>query len=541
MADGGTWWRPEVNLSSSPVLCKFLDDHAFFRGVVGPVGSGKSTGMVCDILMIALSQPADIKDNIRYTRHAIIRNTTPELKSTTIKTWESILKPDLTGIEIRYSSPIRWLWIRPPVGNEPGIHCEVLFIALDKPKDVRKLLSLELTSAWFNEACEIPKALIDGMTTRVRRYPSINNAGGHQLAFIIADTNPPDDEENWFHQTMMFGDNGEDSDPLRWRFFQQPPAVLEVAPKGQGYESIEKGYLGFTFATSQVIEAAGSYWAINPGAENLRNLAGTDPDGRGGYLYYAQMLKNKRRDWIQRFAQGKQVYVQDGKPVIPEFVADHHVKKLNLIKDLDIQVGVDIGGGTLQPAAVFGQRHPRGAWLIHRELVLPDYGLKRFSEAFNSFVAQEFPGFNIKVAWCDPACLKRDEFYEVQVVDHLRAAGIPAQPAPTNDPKARREALAAPLGRFYDGRFGLMIDPACKMVVQGLSGKWRFRKLQIPGTENRYSEFAEKNKWSHPCEALEYLVSGGGEHIQLKTGNAPGSVSGWGGQTVVAGTDFNVH
>jgi hypothetical protein len=533
MADGGAGFNLHIDLSSAPTLIRFMEDDAFFRGVVGPVGSGKSTGMVGEILAIALQQPP-AKDGYRYTRHAVVRNTSPELKTTTIKTWEAILKPELTGIDVRYSSPIRWLWILPPSADGPGIHCEVLFVALDKPKDVRKLLSLELTTAWFNEACEVPKSIIDAMTGRVGRYPSLENTTGDiQLAYIIADTNPPDDEENWFEATRVGDGNGADNDPLRWRFYQQPPAVVEVAPKGDGFESIEPGALGFMFNRDQVIQAAGCYWAVNPGAENLANLRGR------GLVYYAQLLKNKRKDWIQRYAQGKCVYVQDGKPVMPEFNREIMVRKLELLPNVPVVAGIDIGGGTLMPAAVFGQRHPRGNWLIHRELACEDFGVDRFADLFVQFYREQFGPLPLEVAWCDPASVARDEIYELVVVEHLRSKHIPAQPAPTNDPGARRASLAAPMGRLLDGKPGIMIDPACKMVIDGLAGKWRMRKLQIPGTE-RYGEKPEKNKWSHPCEALEYLVSGGGEHFSLKSGASRPLPSFQHTETFVADTGFKV-
>ncbi len=34
---------------------------------------------------------------------------------------------------------------------------EVLLVALDRPRDIAKLLSMELTGAWVNEAREVPK------------------------------------------------------------------------------------------------------------------------------------------------------------------------------------------------------------------------------------------------------------------------------------------------------------------------------------------------------------------------------------------------
>ena len=60
---------------------------------------------------------------------------------------------------------------------------EVIFLALDDPKDVRKLLSLELTGAWVNECRELPKAVIDGLTHRVGRYPTQND--GYQLGMVL--------------------------------------------------------------------------------------------------------------------------------------------------------------------------------------------------------------------------------------------------------------------------------------------------------------------------------------------------------------------
>ena len=55
--------------------------------------------------------------------------------------------------------------------KQDGVELEVMFIALDRPDDLRKLLSLELTGAWINEAREIPKAILDGLTARVGRFP----------------------------------------------------------------------------------------------------------------------------------------------------------------------------------------------------------------------------------------------------------------------------------------------------------------------------------------------------------------------------------
>ena len=68
------------------ILKQFMKDESFFRGLRGPVGSGKSVSCCIEIMRRALmQQPAE--DGIRYSRWAVIRNTNPQLKTTTIKTW----------------------------------------------------------------------------------------------------------------------------------------------------------------------------------------------------------------------------------------------------------------------------------------------------------------------------------------------------------------------------------------------------------------------------------------------------------------------
>ncbi|MCH7527338.1 MAG: hypothetical protein IID39_07875, partial [Planctomycetes bacterium] len=70
------------------------------------------------------------------------------------------------------------------------IDCEVMFRALDRPDDVKKVLSLDLTGAWVNEAREVPKGIIDALTDRVGRYPS-KRKGGPSWRGLIMDTNAP--------------------------------------------------------------------------------------------------------------------------------------------------------------------------------------------------------------------------------------------------------------------------------------------------------------------------------------------------------------
>ena len=155
-----------INFKYKPdgeVLKSFMKDETFFRGIRGPVGSGKSVGCCVEVFRRALQQKK-APDGIRKSRWAIIRNTNPQLRTTTIKTWLDWFPETDWG---------KFTWSVPYTHHikKGDIDLEVIFLALDRPEDVKKLLSLELTGIWINEAREIPKSIIDACTMRVGRYP----------------------------------------------------------------------------------------------------------------------------------------------------------------------------------------------------------------------------------------------------------------------------------------------------------------------------------------------------------------------------------
>lgn len=69
-----------------PIAKSFMKDNAFVRGIRGPVGSGKSVTCCMEIMRRAVNQQPNAS-GIRRSRWAVIRNTNPQLKTTTIKTW----------------------------------------------------------------------------------------------------------------------------------------------------------------------------------------------------------------------------------------------------------------------------------------------------------------------------------------------------------------------------------------------------------------------------------------------------------------------
>jgi len=498
-----------LDFSTSPMVWKFLQSKAFVRGVMGPVGSGKSYACCAEIMMKAVQQKPSPIDGIKYSRFAIVRNSYPMLKTTTIKTWLDLF-PENTFGPLLWTPPITHHIRLPAREGAAGIDCEVIFLALDQPKDVRKLLSLELTGAWVNEARELPKAVIDGLTHRVGRYPTKRD-GGATWHGIIMDTNPMDDDHWWFR----LAEKEKMSGAFKWEFFRQPGGVEEadVAELPENPEA------------NDCIYSAGRWWKKNSKAENISNL----PAG-----YYQQMLLGKNLDWIRCYAEGKYTYVQEGRPVWPEYDDNMMSADLDYDMSLPIHVGLDFG---LTPAAVIGQKTGAGTWNILHEIVTFDMGLERFGQQLLGELNARYPKAQVLV-WGDPAGMQRDAIYEVTAFDHLRTLGLRAQPTPSNDFKVRREAAAAPMQRLIGGKPGLRVDKSCKLLRKSLAGGYHFKRISVGAGQERFRDAPNKNEHSHVGDAFGYLLLGGGEHRRM-TKNSHLPTGTFTAQTI-ANSDFDV-
>ena len=487
-----------ASLSYKPdgdTIKQFMKDESFFRGLRGPVGSGKSVSCCIEILRRALEQKIGV-DGKRKSRWAVIRNTNPQLKTTTIKTWLDWFPEEEWG---------KFHWSVPYTHHikKGEIDLEVIFLALDRPEDVKKLLSLELTGAWINEAREIPKSIIDACTMRVGRFPSMRD-GGPSWYGVIADTNPPDTDHWW---SILAGEavipdyiTKQEAKmlvkPDNWRFWNQPPAMTEVFD--------DDGHL--------------HTYDENKNKENGKNLT---PN------YYSNIIRGKTKSWIDVYILNKLGQIEDGKPVYEMFRRDVHVAKSDvaIMKDAPIYVGIDFG---LTPACVFGQR-VRGRWLIIDELVAEDMGILRFSDLMKQKMAEYLP--RNFVVFGDPAGDHRAQTDESTPFQILRGRGISARPAPSNDVMLRLESVNVTLSRMIDGDSGLLIDPKCINIIKGFDGGYHYRRMQVSG--ERYDEKPNKNRFSHIHDALQYMLLGAGEGRALTIGGKTSKV-------IVAKRNFDV-
>lgn len=464
----------QVYVPPGPVAAAFHRSNAFVRGLMGSVGSGKSSSCWMELFTRACEQKPN-GAGVRRTRAAVVRNTYSELKSTTIKTvleWSPYL-------QIRWDAPITGR-LKSKLSDGTSIDLEVLFIALERPEDIDKIGSLELTFAWANEVREVAKPIIDKLTERVGRFPPKKD-GGPTWRGVVMDTNPPDDD-HWYYGLAEKADEAlilqtesaehqlrkagflRPGEPL-FEFFRQPGGLMKV----------------------------GGQYVPNPAAENVAHLD-------GGHAYYLRQLAGKREEWIRAQLCGEYATITDGRPVYPEYNDQVHCMEALYIPRLPLLVGLDYGR---TPAAVFGQLTARGQLRFIDELWGEDIGLEAFaSDVIQPHIAMHYPKADI-LFYGDPAGMAK-ESDERTAFDVLAEAGIVATPAHTNRITGRLEAVRHYLSRMVDGQPALVVDPKCIRLRKGFIGRYYFRRVQTSG--ETYKDMPEKNEVSHCADAAQYLA-----------------------------------
>lgn len=447
-----------------PTIESFFSSNAFFRGLTGPFGSGKSSACCIEIGQRGVAQRPG-PDGVRRSRFVVIRNTYAQLQDTTIRTFLQWFPPFQFGdwVPSKHEYTIRAL--RGPKDNR-GAEIQVLFRALDRPDQASNLLSLEVTGGWVNEAREIEWPIMQALEGRVGRYPRQQD-GGPTWSGIFADTNPPDVDSSWF------------------KFFEETDHTERVAELAEVIPGLTvEGYRQLFKQPS----------GRSPRAENLTNL----PKG-----YYQRLAIGKDPEWVKVYIDGDYGFVVEGKAVWPMYNDALHCpanQKMwpQPIRGLPILRSYDFG---LTPACVFSQITPRGQWIIFDELVASSMGADRFSDEVLEHSARKYSHFDFEDVG-DPAGMQRSQSDEKTCFQILHAKGIAIEPA-MQTLTIRMESVSKPLRTLVDGGFPqFVLHPRCKILRRALMGGYHFRRMRISG--ERYSEQPDKNHYSHVADALGY-------------------------------------
>lgn len=414
----------------------------FYDWIVGPVGSGKTTGLFFKLVYMAkLQEPGP--DGIRRTRAVIVRNTLPQLRDTTITSWNYWFKDGEAGTW--RASENKFLL------KYDDCECEVLFRPLDTADDVARVLSLEITFAIIDEFVQIPRKIIDALSARVGRYPSKKDGGATN--FGMWGSSNSDTEDNWWYDLLHH------NLPSNARYFVQPSGLSDEA-------------------------------------ENIENLP---PN------YYASAIQGKPDEWVKQFVECVWGFSSSGKPVVSTFKPELHISKKPLLFNphLPLVFGFDPGiGGT---AAIFGQQDLNGRLLVMGEVIAEGYGTQRYiEELLKPYIRRRFPDAHDIICAPDPASANRAQTDERAVVDIIKRY-FPAKPESNNRLPLRLDAIDHFTTRLVEGGGALLVDEKeCPTLVRALRGGWRFEVNTK--NDAMKGPVPEKNPFSHPGDAFGYLA-----------------------------------
>lgn len=455
-----------ITYSATKTASQFHQDNSTIRCLMGPVGSGKSSACVMEILRRSMEQePA--ADGFRYSRWVIVRNSYPELKSTTIKDWSDWLPEEYFG-KVKFDSPIE------QVVQFSDVRLTVWFISLDSERDAKKFRGLRISGVWLNEASELPRIALDMALQRVGRYPD-KEYGSPTWSGVIMDTNPPD-EDHWIYKLF------EEQKPDDAKIFKFEPAMVK---SDSGYE-------------------------LNHQADYVKNIR--DPN------YYQKLIIGQTDDYIRVFVLGLYGTVTAGKQVYPEYNDRLHiVENLRPVEGAPLMLAWDFG---LTPACLITQLTPKGQLRVLHEFQAHDSGIKTFAQSIIlPFISKHYSQYEFATGTADPAGNARDSIYHelscIGVLNELSSfhEAFSTVGSYTNAFEPRRNAVGNFLQRLIDGEPAMVISNQCKLIRRGFIGGYHYKRVAISNSGDRYKDTPDKNMYSHLHDCLQYAAM---SHLHMK-------------------------
>lgn len=426
-----------------PTLREFHESDAQIRCIVGPVGSGKTSAAS---LEVGYYLPWHIWNEygLKHTRWVVVRNTYPELRDTTQRTFlewfpDADHKKQANTVHLRYDN---------------GITVEVLFRSCDNPKDVKKFKSLEITGYWIDESIEVADDIKKMLKNRIGRFPKRS-----PVRYGIETTNPPDVEHTTYSE-------------FAW----------QTSPPGPIPEGVPKpNHVGF--------------W--QPPRENEANLRAN---------YYDDLLNDysDSPDWAEMYVEGKPGIIVKGKLVYNNFRRDLHVARNELVwAKGPLFRGWDNSGNI--PACVVAQIPTATRIQILKEFHSDRMNIVDFARYVVSQCSLLYPEAEF-TDWGDPAGWNefstKDGGFTSNAKMMKDACGVNPI-ASENNLTARIGAVEDALSRID----GLLIDPSCVRLINGFIGGYCYPQIAAhAATETIYGDKPLKNRFSHIHDALQYVI-----------------------------------
>lgn len=475
---------------AGPVANAYEQSRASISCIVGPTGGGKTEASAKKVVRVAQWQHPSPRDGIRKARVVCVTPTYREAWKGPIPSWKKVAAR-LGVFDPKTDKAIngaRWTGGRNDPAEHvfdlmwPGLgqlHIELWFRAIGDEKLEEFVRGLECTAFWLPEMDTLPADLMTLAPNRAGRFPEPEDrpAPGSMpdeaYKGVFGDANVPDLDSWFYDQWWLAGARKE-----HWAFFRQPAGLLESGLQ-------------------------------NPAAENLDNLRKIDPN------FYPNQAADMPKWAVKRLLKCRPGYSRHGEPVHEAFDEDRHVAKATLRVDprLPVIIGVDGGGNTTMPAAIFMQRTRFGQWRV-LDVFMPDSNtsITELGKAIKDTMRLRFHRAQGAVIMGDPAMIQTQAANGRTYAQLLQAeSGIEVRMAPSQDPATRRAALSGRTAGVLNRRGGggeelfIVCPTHCGPLIKALAGGFHYRLAD----KAKGRLIPVKNHSSHGSEATEYGVLGG--------------------------------
>lgn len=435
-----------INYDAPDTITNFMLDNSKVRLVIGPYGSGKTTGCIMELMRRATLEHPDAQ-GVRRTRFVVVRNTAQQLRQTILEDIRKWLQP---AMNYRVTdSTVQFRFTHPTQGR---IESDWMLIPLDKPEDQQRLLSLNITGGWVSEFREVPIRIVEALLGRCGRYKPLGVVHNAWHG-VIAESNPPDEDSEWYNKLEI-------ERPPTWALFKQPGGM-------------------------------------DPRAENKE--PGRLPTG-----YYEDLVASNNPDWVDVHVHAKYGKSLSGQAVFrASFKPDFHVtyNSLKPIPSLPLMLGQDFGR---TPASLIGQVDNRGRLVIFHEATSTDMGIEQFATStLRPLMFNHYTGLSSFMV-ADPSGRDKGQISEESPYDALKRLGFKVYAAPTNDLEPRLRAVEQLFLRQVDGGPMLIINGAnCPQLVQSLKFHYRYKRKQNLELDDKPEK---THPWSDLVDCLQYMA-----------------------------------
>ncbi|MGL4397630.1 MAG: hypothetical protein ACRCS9_13905 [Hyphomicrobium sp.] len=450
-----------------PVSERFFWDNSFVSFIQGPYGSAKTTTCFFKLLHRANKMPI-CKDGVRRYRALVLRDTYRRMERTAIRSWHKWFPKTQGKWEGGQDRPSKHLLEFEDLDGVP-LEFEIEFAAVGD-MDIEDFMGgYEITDLMLNEVNLQTQEVLTYGSGRCGRFPSMKDLPqGSKFDYgVIGDLNAPE-FDSWL---------------LNMRFGELDPQLAHLGK------------------TEFFLQPGGRM----PDAENIKHL----PEG-----YYDRLAAANAHQpwWVARMIDNKVGYSRNGKPVYEEYNDDIHCARepLRLLPGVPLEFGFD-GGYGLHPAGIVSQRTSTGQRRIVKEFYFDRCGPTRFAEQLKLWLESEARDIPRGRAFVDPTAFDgidklSGELGWVQIVE--AATGLRMEPAPSNEPAIRQDAVRQELLYLIDGtQPSLLISPACVYIRKGFASHYRYEKVRKE-TGDEMAPKPAKNEYSHPHDGLQYLCLG---------------------------------